>query len=67
MGVSMEKTQKKNKKKKNMKGPEGICGATCALLYTFYYPRRSKKERKKLKEFLFDPLHNNNPKFISIR
>jgi hypothetical protein len=32
-----------------MKGPEGICGATCALLYTFYYPRRSKEERKKLK------------------
>jgi hypothetical protein len=36
-----------------MKGPEGICGATCALLYTFY-PRRSKKE-KSLKYFYLIP------------
>jgi hypothetical protein len=32
-----------------MKGPEGICGATCALLYTFLLPPPFKERKKEVK------------------
>lgn len=45
--ASLWKKPKRRIRKNNMKGPEGICGATCALLYTFLLLPPPFKERKK--------------------
>lgn len=47
-----------------MKGPEGICGATCALLYTFLLlPPPFKERKKEVKRISIRSLLHNNPKF----
>lgn len=62
--ASLWKKPKRRIRKNNMKGPEGICGATCALLYTFLLlPPPFKERKKEVKRISIWSLLHNNPKF----